>query len=232
MDNSYLLMEDHSNQKQMEGDLSFIGGHPCIPASMEIPVCQLCGAEQTFFFQVAFPEEHIWHGFSMAVFACTSCAHEEYLIPEMLQDTLRGVDIPEGFLEDYQKNFKCNIFETKKGVYRDSYQEKIQFKRWKQTSTSEPKIANNKLGGQPNWLLGDETPATYKISVPMLFLMQLMEDIKFEIVQDAPPQIRLGLRGNPEPSKHHYYELFLANNIYFFGTKERLKPLVYVLTQI
>lgn len=106
MESSYLLKLDQSNQKQNESDLSFIGGQPCIPPSIEMPVCELCGAEQTFFFQVAFPEGHVWQGLSMAVFACTSCAHEEYLIPEMLQGALPNADIPEGFLDSYQRNFK------------------------------------------------------------------------------------------------------------------------------
>ncbi|CAG9611928.1 hypothetical protein BACCIP111899_01100 [Bacillus rhizoplanae] len=232
MESSYLLKMDQSNQQQNESDLSFIGGHPCIPSSIEIPVCRLCGAEQTFFFQVAFPENHIWHDFSMAVFACTSCAHEEYLIPEMLHDTLLGVDVPKGFLESYQRNFKIIIFETNEGSLRNDYKEKVQFRRWNLTLTSETDRSENKIGGQPNWLLDDETPTTYNSTVAMYFLMQLMEDLKFDIVPDAPPQIRIGLRGKPEPSKHRYYELFLANNLYFFGTKDRSEPLVYILTQI
>ncbi|MFK9094438.1 hypothetical protein [Bacillus salipaludis] len=232
MESSYILKMDPSNQQQNESDRSFIGGHPCVPASMEIPVCQLCGAKQTFFFQAAFPESHIWHDLSMAVFACTSCAHEEYLIPEMLQDTLPGADIPKGFLESYQRNFKIIMFETKEGKLRKDYKEKVQFKRWNLTPVSENAISENKIGGQPNWLLEDESPASYNSTVPMFFLMQLMEDFTFDIVPDAHPQIIISLRGNPEPSKHRYYELFLANQLYFFGTNNRSEPLVYILTQV
>jgi len=232
MESSYILKVDPSNQHQNESDRSFIGGYPSMPDSMEIPVCQLCGAKQTFFFQAAFPEGHIWHDLSMAVFACTSCAHEEYLIPEMLQDTLPGVDIPKGFLESYQRNFKINIFKTKEGIMRKDYQEKVQFKRWNLTPVSENAISENKIGGQPNWLLEDESPASYNSTVPMFFLMQLMEDFKFDIVPDAHPQIIISLRGKPEPSEHRYYELFLANQLYFFGTNNRSEPLVYILTQV
>ncbi|MCJ8008368.1 hypothetical protein ACFFF5_16125 [Lederbergia wuyishanensis] len=232
MESSYVLEVASIDTKQTENDLSFIGGQPCIPESMEIPVCQLCGAEQTFFFQIAFPQDHFWHGFSMAVFACTACAHEEYFIPEMLQEVLPGINIPKGFLETYQKNFKINIFETKEGIIRKDYKEKVEFQRWNLKPTSDSNLAHNKLGGQPNWLLDDEAPGTYMDSIPMFFLMQFMEGMKFKIVEEAPPQIILNLRGNPEPSKHRYYKLFLANYLYFFGTKDRSNPLVYVLTQI
>ncbi|WP_312476295.1 hypothetical protein [Neobacillus sp.] len=232
MESSYILKVDPSHQQQNESDRSFIGGYPSIAASMEIPVCQLCGAEETFFFQVDFPESHEWHDLSMAVFACTSCAHEEYLIPEMLQDTLPGVDIPKGFLESYQRNFKIIMFETKEGILRKDYKEKVQFKRWNLTPVSETAISENKIGGHPNWLLEDETPSSYNSTVPMFFLMQLMEDFTFDIVLDAPPQIVISLRGKPEPSKHRYYELFIANQLYFFGTNNRSEPLVYILTQV
>ncbi|MBW8351616.1 hypothetical protein K0H71_19555 [Bacillus sp. IITD106] len=232
MESSYVIEVDTVDTKQNEHDLSFIGGHPRIPESIEIPICQLCGVKQTFFFQMAFPQDHFWHDFSMAVFACTSCADEEYLIPEMLQDALPGINIPKDFLKTYQKNFKIIIFETKEGVIRKDYIEKVQFKRWNLKPTSEINLGQNKLGGNPQWLLDDEAPATYANSIPMFFLMQLMEGMKFEIVEDAPPQIILNLRGQPEPSKHRYYELFLANYLYFFGTKDRSNPLVYILTQI
>ncbi|CAM4016757.1 hypothetical protein [Lederbergia lenta] len=232
MESSYLLKLDQSNQEQKEVDSSFIGGQPCIPASIEMPVCELCGAEQTFFFQVAFPEDHVWQGFSMAVFACTSCAYEDYLIPEMLQVALLSANIPEGFLDSYQRNFKIIVFDTNEGTYRKNYKEKIQFKRWNLVSTSGASKGENKIGGQPNWLLDDEAPGMYKTTVPMFFLMQIWEGFTFDIVQDAPPQMIIGLKGNQEPSKHRYYELFLANNLYFFGTKERSEPLVYILTQI
>lgn len=232
MESSYSLKMDQSHQQQKDSDLSFLGGFPRIPASTEIPICQLCGAEQTFFFQVAFPEGHTWQHLSMAVFACTSCAHEEYLIPEMLDDSLLDVDIPEGFLDSYQRNFRIIVFETKEGLVRKEYTEKVQFKRWNLKQTAKNDTSENKIGGHPSWLLDDETPATYNSTVPMFFLMQLLEDFKFDIVQGTPPQIIIGLRGNSEPSKHNYYELFLANNLYFFGTKNRTEPLVYIVTQV
>jgi hypothetical protein len=228
----YLLRTNPSNQLQNENDLSFVGGRPRIPNSTAIPTCQLCGAELTFFFQVAFPDKHEWSELSMAVFACTSCAHEEYLIPEMLKGPLPGADIPEQFLEAYQKNFRILVFVTNEGTVKADYREKIQFSRWNLVTTPAYQASENKIGGVPNWLLDDEAPSTYNAGVPMIFLMQLLEEFKFDIVQDAPPQIRIGLRGKPQPSKHRYYEPFLGNNVYFFGTADHSKPLVYIVTQI
>ncbi|MBO0995891.1 hypothetical protein [Bacillus sp. SD088] len=227
----YVLKIDEAESQQKESDHSFIGGQPRLPEDRPIPHCQLCGAEQTLFFQVAFPEGHLWEGLTMAVFHCTSCAHEGERIPEILPVPLKGANIPKGFLESYQRNFKIEIFATKEGVIRRDYQENIQFKRWiLEAVNGDPEA--NKVGGKPNWLLEDEAPATYDGKVPMFFLMQLMEDFQFELVEDAPPQMQIGLRGDPEPSQERYYELFLANQLYFFGTEEKSDPLVYVLTQI
>lgn len=56
---------------------SFIGGKPCIPPSVPLPVCKICGEPLTFFFQVAFPEGHMWAGKSLAFFFCSATYHKE-----------------------------------------------------------------------------------------------------------------------------------------------------------
>ncbi|MBP1914542.1 hypothetical protein J2Z23_001487 [Lederbergia galactosidilyticus] len=228
----YTLKLDNSGQVQKEDDLSFIGGQPRIPENLDIPSCSLCGSEQTFFFQIAFPEGHSWQEFSMAVFQCTNCANEEELIPEMLDVPLKGADIPKEFLKNYQRHFRILVFRTSAAIKpRQDYQEKIMFKRWVFETTTK-KDEMNKVGGQPLWLIEDEAPATYNGEISMTFLMQLGEGFEFELTENAPPQMRIGLRGDPEPSPNRYYELFLANQLYFFGTTEMTDPMVYVVTQI
>lgn len=226
----YVLKADESTQNQAENDLSFVGGLPRIPEGEEMPSCRLCGAQLTFFFQVAFPEDHVWANRTMALFACTSCAHEDHFIPEMLDGPLAGADIPEHFLTSYQKNFRILVFDTDRGVVRSEYEPKVAFKRWKLVS-SQAGAQEHKIGGEPNWLLEDEAPATYRQTVPMFFLMQLLEGLTFEKLPEAPPQMTLGLTGEQEPSRDPFYRLFLSNNLYFFGTEDG-EPLVYVLTQI
>jgi hypothetical protein len=227
---SYLLLEDETRQSQDETDLSFIGGTPRLPGSLEIPLCTLCGASQTFFFQVTFPEGHVWGGLTMAVFACTSCANEDYFIPEMLQAPLHGVVIPEHFLETYQRNFRVLVFEGRDGVLRRDYGEKVKFRAWKLVPAPAD-AEGTKLGGRPTWYLDDETPASYG-KVPMVFLLQIPEEFRFEKVAGAPPQMKLDLAGRVKPSPLPFYSLFLRNNLYFFGTQTRTDPHVYILTQI
>ena len=227
----YVLKSDETAQNQRDRDLSFVGGLPRIPESEDIPSCLLCGAELTFFFQVAFPQDHVWGNRTMALFACTSCAQEDHLIPEMLEEPLAGSDIPENFLTSYQQNFRILVFDTDEGVLRKEYEPKVSFKRW-DLIFSQSDARRHKIGGEPNWLLDDEAPASYRQKVPMVFLMQLLEGFAFEKLPEAPPQMILGLTGEPEPSDHPYYELFLGNNVYFFGTRGGNEPLVYILTQI
>ena len=232
MNACWLLKPDAAGGNQTANDLLFIGGRPRLPAELELPVCRLCGAPLTFFFQTAFPERHAWQSHSIAVFACSSCADERYLIPEMLGGTLAGADIPEGFLTDYERNFRIIPFRTQDGIPRADYEPKITFVRLLALPAPKPNAKGSKMGGSPNWLLDDETPASYASSVPMTFLMQLTDPIRFELEDDAPPQTRIGLRGKPEPSRHRYYELFLGNRIYLFGTAAGSEPLVYALTQV
>jgi hypothetical protein len=51
---SYRLLIGPSRE-QTKADLSFRGGVPRMPAGLELPRCQKCGAEMVFFFQVALP---------------------------------------------------------------------------------------------------------------------------------------------------------------------------------
>ena len=74
----YDLIFQSALNKQIEEDLSFVGGYPRIPSESGLPECRLCRSRQTFFFQVAFPPEHPWSGLSLAVFQCTACVDENY----------------------------------------------------------------------------------------------------------------------------------------------------------
>ena len=240
--NGYQLCIDEQQVPQHPQVLSFIGGYPRIPITEDFPKCQLCGAEQSFFFQVAFPKNHVWKDLSIAIFACTSCDDEKYCIPEMLpsgnpsigldQGGLYGVNIPKNFLRSYQRNFRILIFPTDQGELRTEYVPKVAYKKLK-LSAQGCKEAIGIVGGKPRWIQGDETPASYDVHVPMKFLMQINEYLQFDILPGAPSQMEYDFFTDEiKPSKMRYYELFLGNSIYFFGTEPPYEPLVYVFTQI
>lgn len=231
MPKAYKFKVDLDEKIQSSQDFSFIGGKPKLPENIEMPKCRLCGSEQTFFFQIAFPDNHDWAGFSMAFFACTACANEKYLIPEMLKGQLKDIDIPTNFLDDYQKNFKIIVFRTEQGIIKNEYQEKIVFRKWIQEETDNSEDSGAKIGGLPNWVLEDEAPKTYASKIDMFFIMQIPEKYKFDILPDAPKQLRIGLTGKAEPLRLPIYRLFLENAIYFFGTKDDNERKVYIVTQ-
>lgn len=215
---------------QTEDDTCYIGGKPRLPINVEIPKCSLCGTRQTFFFQVAFPDDHKWKGFTMAVFECTSCAHENFLIPEMLNGKLFGANIPRNFLSTYQKNFRFEVFKTNSSQVVNDYPECIKFIRIKFDGGNGPILGH--IGGTPIWILEDESPGTYDSGTPMHFLLQVNHGFEFETLKGVQPQIELGLTGDPEPSPYDFYQLFIKNEIYFFGTDSRNLHLVYALTQV
>ena len=113
-----------------------------------------------------------------------------------------------------------------------NYIEKVKFKKWQLNAVDDPLTDGNKIGGQPNWILDDEFPRTYNSTVPMFFLLQIEADFKFETVPDAPGQMKMNiLHGIKKLSADPYYELFIGNQLYFFGAMSREEPLVYVVPQ-
>lgn len=207
---------------------SFVGGRPKLPKEAGIPRCSLCASDQSFFFQVAFPSDHGWAGLSLAVFACTSCADESYLIPEMLPGPLPGADIPAGFLSNYQRNFRFEVFETHRAEIVAGYRERVRFQRIR-LGGGGPSIGQ--VGGLPSWVLEDESPGTYASS-PMVFLLQLRSHVEFGLIQGAPPQMEIGLLGDPEPAPFDFYKLFIGNTLYLFGTEGLARSEVYAVTQV
>jgi hypothetical protein len=210
-------MTAHKIQKKKRGqqatDVSFVGGRPALPVGRTIPTCTLCKAQQTFFFQLAFPDGHPWERQSVAVFACTQCADENHLIPELLPGELKGVKIPAGFLDSYQQNFRFVVFPTPEGRLHSRYKPRVAFHALDLRPAAEVAKAN-KVGGTPVWFEKDETPGNCG-GKPLVFLLQLLPGWKFERLPDAPPQAVAFDFGQP-PELH--YDLFVGNALYLFGT--------------
>lgn len=230
--NKFLVADSDCKQKQDSNTLSFIGGFPSLPKDTILPVCTLCGAQQTFFFQTAFTEEHCWKGYSLAAFLCTSCADENHLIPEMLKGELKGADIPKGFLEKYQTNFRFVVAKTEDCIIREDYNPKIKYMPLKIKKSLFSSSLGIRLGLKPDWVLEDESPASYDSSTKMVFLCQVPQDYEFPIINGAPPQIELDLGGVPTESSREYYEYFIGNAVYLFGTEDLQEPLIYAITQV
>jgi len=217
------------NQYQDFSEDSFIGGKPKIPQDFSLPYCELCGKELTFFFQVAFPFNHAWYGKSLALFYCTEHYHGDLCIPEFpdIQDLL-GANIPIDFLRKYEKNFRILIFDTHNGVTNKQYVEKVTFKSLQLIENNgADSNADFLLAGAPVWIMGfDETPATIN-TIKSTLLLQIKEDYVFDKLQNAPAQEDVF----GEPRKENFYKLFVADRIYFWGTKDLNMPLVYVSVQ-
>ena len=118
----HLKIEESSIQEKKS--LMHIGGKPNIYLPEGLPLCKLCKEMETFFFQLHFPSNHVWESRVMAIFQCTSCYNEDYVIPEMLDGTLKNINIPLNFLEDYQHNFNIVISDECKCTLQNNYKEK------------------------------------------------------------------------------------------------------------
>lgn len=148
----------------------------------------------------------------------------------MPSDHRRGCNIPGGFLTSYQRNFAFLVFLTDDSQLVTDYDEQIAFSAL--DFTDDGSIADfGKIGGSPDWILDDESPATYDSSIPMTFLLAFKQGLKFQRVPGSRPQVELDLLGKPSPSPLEYYELFRGNAIYLYGTTTG-EPLVYAVTQV
>ncbi len=228
----YLIADTKCEYIQNEHCRNFIGGYPSLPENIALPVCSLCGSEQTFFFQIAFSKNHCWEGHSLSAFLCTCCADENYLIPEMLKVELKDADIPAGFLEKYQINFRFLVFPTESGSIRTDYAPKVKFQPLSVKKSIFSLKNDIKIDSKPTWLSGDESPLSYNSTGKMIFLCQIPPNYRFELVTGAPSQITLDLGGNSTESVHRYYEYFIGNSVYLFGTENPKHHLVYVITQV
>lgn len=241
MDPSYLIRILDPPPSQSPDVRSFVGGRPALPPSVPLPDCGLCGARQSFFFQVAFPEDHAWAGVSLAVFQCTSCRDRDFLVPLINQDLIPsmkgslepGQDIPDGALDLCQINCRFLTFPTEQGVLRDDYDERVRYRPIELVRREWPDLrtSRSKVGGRPGWIVRDASPGLY-LGRPMHFLMQIRQYAEYPILPTAPlpyhpdrddPRVRAVLTE---------YDLFVGCQLYFFGNHVDGRYHVYMVTQL
>ena len=222
---------------------SFIGGKPCIPPSVPLPVCKICGEPLTFFFQVAFPERHMWAGKSLAFFFCTSYQKHTsglWAPPEIHPTDMNNFAIPDGELDvvTYQTLFRAIVFDTVDGVLRREYKEQVAYQEisWK-ASKKKDKSVPIILGGEPIWIghrnYPQRQPASYQ-GRPIGLILQVAEYFNFEHLPGALPETCKTFR--PElpyiPRENNDYTLFCEfNRVYLWGPEALSTPVVYINVQ-
>ncbi len=220
-------------QKQDNSD-SFIGGKPRISANIPLPVCKVCGEPLTFFFQLAFPKGHIWEGKSLAFFFCTSTYYkhdaQEWFPPRLLANDKADVPIEALDSDSYQTLFRVYFFDTKEGVLRQDYHEKVMYQRidWKAGRRRDKKVPII-LAGEPIWMDSFQRECPKSCGGKNLELvLQIADYFNFEKYPDAPPEIRRSF----QPRKENNYTLFCDfNRIFLWGTDDKEKPVFGINVQ-
>jgi hypothetical protein len=205
---------------------SFQGGSPVMPSEIESPRCKLCDAELTFFFQVEFPTKTAWAGRTLCMFACTTCQDLEYGLPRRPPGyTVEKVVIPDGYIEEYQIDFRTLVFEnTQVAVPRSDIVARFDHQPFEfQRLTDNNKSYESKIGGRPYGLYESEVPLSYMGSA-MTFLMQLEYEWVFKVREGMP--LVPGFGGLPDQEG----ALFWGLPTYFSGTIDLQPPKVWVLT--
>jgi hypothetical protein len=191
----------------------------------------------TFFFQIAFPKQHIWEGKVIAVFQCTSYHQGSNDWPRFVlaEDHLI---IPDNELDSYQTNFRVFVFDSSEAVVeRNNAKRVLKFERIEFEKVPSA-TKTRKAGGTPNWSKnrwdGKSPTELYKQITYMgggiTFLMQTGNDWTFTRLSDAPPQFEHYKEDQP---RYNHYSLFYGPYLYFSGTISRqVEPpqvLVYAL---
>ncbi len=227
-------------QKDDDSD-SFIGGKPCIPADISLPTCKVCGEPLTFFFQVAFPKGHMWEGKSLAFFFCTSTYYKhdahEWFPPILLANDGEDVSFKELESNSYQTLFKVYFFDTKNGVLREDYHEKVMYHRidWKPGRRRDKKIPII-LAGEPIWMdsFQRERPKSCG-GKNMELILQVADYFNFEKYPDAPPEMKKSYIANKnsfQPRKENNYTLFCDfNRVFLWGTNDKEEPVFGINVQ-
>lgn len=218
---------------QLDSHKSFVGGYPNIPLNMSLPKCSLCDNDMTFFFQVAFPENYFWGGYSLALFACTSCAQRGHFIP-IWPEPMTTV-IPEGFLniDRYQTNFRILTFETSKASLRSDYVPRVKFFSWMFKNASNAVEYKTKLYGDLPKRIAEQylIPREYE-SNELKLVLSIAPNQTYDIYETAPRQKVFQYAPHlPDTRAEENYLLFLANGLYFFATdiKEADKIFIYAI---
>lgn len=232
MTDRYYILEDKPSI-QSRNNRSFSGGFPLLPASCTLPKCKLCGAQQTFFFQVHIQNTSNWVDRSIAVFQCVDCQDVNHLIPLMLEGALYKHKVTDRFLDSYQSNFRVLSFSNKEQLeLRYDLPQRIIYREWQLKKNEANLTKHSFVGGVPEWLVDDESPGTYNENGKFEFLMQVAQGKEFNLIDTAPGQMTIGLDGKSKLSTRRSYRLFLGNEVYFFGTDTAFCDNgIYVITQ-
>lgn len=230
MASASLLIKVSKPQTEQSADQdNFVGGRAKLPPEVEYPVCKNCGAAQTFFFQIAFPEGQTWAGHSLAVFACTACRDpdnpvpsvDQILIPSMKRmDLRRGEDVPDGALDLYQKVCRFLVFRSTEAVVRTDCPERVRYRAISlELATDDKPTKKSKVGGRPGWVTTDLTPGNY-LGEPLRFLMQWRHGFEFDRLPGSPAPYNPFMDVEPDLTANvGFYQLFLGTQLYFFGNR-------------
>jgi hypothetical protein len=218
-------------EQQDSTNLSFAGGLPLMPPSIKLPTCMLCGDQQTFFFQVAFPKDHDWAGKVMAVFAGTTSGDRDYPTPSA-HGPDNSIDIPDGHLDNAQTNYRLIVFSAlDKLELRQDYTPVLKYTKLQLKPSKRERAKTTRVGGTPYWHIQDDTPRSYMGS-RFTFLMQIEYDWMFEKLDSAPRQAEYAwFPSDPNFRTDDLYCLFSGLPLYFFGTLDLPEPKVYLLNQ-
>ena len=247
MSDVLLIKPSNIKPQQDPGLESFLGGRPKLPPGIELPTCLNCGALQTFFLQVAFPEGQAWVGHSLAVFGCVACEDRVYPFPAVnyltfpsvfesrdTGDLLPNEDIPDGTLDAYQRTGRFLVFPTGTSVVRSDYAERVCYRSIRFQPFSDVgarPTSKSKLGGDPGWVNTPCPPGNY-LGEPLEFLMQWKGDFEFNRLPGSPASYNPFAEDYPDTMENiGHYNLFYGIQLFFWGNRAGGRHHIYMRGQ-
>jgi hypothetical protein len=195
-----------------------IGGIPWLPFGFEIPRSVLTGEPMAFLFQVVFPPEHLLHRYSAAMFMALDRVNEDLVVPPLSCGELSPGPVTPEQLVEQQALHGAYLFGTDDLRPRPDLLSPVQPHRLVTCEYPGDGLVFGRMGPDPEWLQGDETPGALNDRVSSVFAFSIEENLVLPRSTEGPCQIELDYFAPEERrARADGYELFVGNAAFFFA---------------
>ncbi len=210
---------DRNRHEQDTNWLSYIGGKPMLPQSVQLPQFSVDGKPMTFFFQIQMPRGRAFENKIISVFCQTTYMDGNTYIPRLPKFGTNS-NLSREFFANYYSFFNIYVFDPRQCEIRREYNDIITYSQIEFKSNAGDDECIGRINERPEWILDDECPSLFEGDAHRIhFLFQLREGLHFAKLPGVARQTSVDPSDGVTlaPSMWDHYELFCANELYFFG---------------
>ncbi|MDO1581520.1 hypothetical protein [Rhizobium oryzicola] len=195
-----------------------VGGVPYLPMDFDAPRSILSGEPMQFVFQIAFPECHVLHGYTAAMFLAIDEIREDLVIPPLSCGELARMSVDKAKLIEQQALHGAFLFHQDKLMPRHDLLSPVQARALVPAAADDAYLPFGCIADDPEWLLGDETPRPLDHRYPSVFCFSTVQGLLLPVIAGSPPQVVVDfLSPDQRASRRETYGMFAGNAAYYFA---------------